>query len=220
MAKGQLRGNREIKKPKKKKEVAATTASLSAKSAQVPFGGAKKPPKKWREELDRAAVIGLPHAGSVRDELTSRSSAQPEDYPWPLPFRMHHAPMTAPIDASTSGDTIPLSKSRSESTKRRCSDSTLTRIWARKTLCGCSIWIAPASNGPRRPPIHAADAKHTIPWASLTSSRLVETSAVASDWNSGIHFPMNFIIVQQFSVIIVKYSWILVSNENNAYWGL
>ena len=46
MAKGQLRGNREIKKPKKKKEVAATTASLSAKSAQVPFGGAKKPPKK------------------------------------------------------------------------------------------------------------------------------------------------------------------------------
>lgn len=46
MAKGQLRGNREMKKPKKKKEVAAPASSPSAKSAQVPFGGAKKPPKK------------------------------------------------------------------------------------------------------------------------------------------------------------------------------
>jgi hypothetical protein len=46
MAQGQMRGNREVKKPKKKKDEAAPVSSLSAKGAQVPFGGTKRPPKK------------------------------------------------------------------------------------------------------------------------------------------------------------------------------
>jgi hypothetical protein len=45
MAKGQMRSNREAKKPKKKKE-AAPASSLPVKSAPVPFGGAKKTPKR------------------------------------------------------------------------------------------------------------------------------------------------------------------------------
>jgi hypothetical protein len=46
MAKGQMRGNREIKKPKKKKENPALATTVVVKNIPASLGSSKKPPKK------------------------------------------------------------------------------------------------------------------------------------------------------------------------------
>jgi hypothetical protein len=46
MAKGQMRGNREVKKPKKKKEAAVPATSTVVKNIPASFGASKKTPKK------------------------------------------------------------------------------------------------------------------------------------------------------------------------------